>query len=285
MFWGITLEHGNIYTQIVEQSFHISMAALGFENLTPDATTVMVESEKAAYALCTLQAGKIPQQPLDLNFTEGEEVKFFLEGNGGVVHVTGYLLETPREYEFDEDELDDLLSSGENATSSDSDQEKNDAKSSGSSEEYSSKDEDDEMKVTGATKIEPEEKSKKKIEDDESDDSNEDDDAAGVPWQSALIGNLDKNAETSNSEDHDWNPRPTSKRIQDAAKLKAKLKKPKKKKQPISQTLVDLMDIGGDESEESSDEDWAPKIDEEPSEVSMATEDNNLSSLNGDVSS
>lgn len=69
--------------------FHISMAALGFSNLTDEATTVMVESEKADYALCTLQAGKIPQQPLDLNFTEGEEVKFFLEGDGGDVHLTG----------------------------------------------------------------------------------------------------------------------------------------------------------------------------------------------------
>ena len=69
--------------------FHISMAALGFSNLTDGATTIMVESEKADYALCTLQAGKIPQQPLDLNFTEGEEVKFFLEGNGGDVHLTG----------------------------------------------------------------------------------------------------------------------------------------------------------------------------------------------------
>ncbi len=65
------------------------MAALGFENLTSDPTTIMVESEKADYALCTLQAGKVPQQVLDLNFTEGEEVKFFLEGNGGVVHLTG----------------------------------------------------------------------------------------------------------------------------------------------------------------------------------------------------
>ena len=69
--------------------FHISMAALGFTNITSEATTVMVESDKAEYAICTLQAGKIPQQALDLNFTEGEEVKFFLEGDGGDVHLTG----------------------------------------------------------------------------------------------------------------------------------------------------------------------------------------------------
>ena len=78
-----------MYSQIVEMPFHISMAALGFSNVTTEPTTIMVESEKANYAICTLQAGVIPQQPLDLNFTEGEEVKFFLEGNGGEVHLTG----------------------------------------------------------------------------------------------------------------------------------------------------------------------------------------------------
>eukprot|EP00794_Sanderia_malayensis_P010136 gene10136-11171_t len=71
------------------------MAALGFENLTAEPTTVMVESAKADFAICTLQAGKIPQQALDLNFTEGEEVKFFLEGNGGVIHLTAVNKSTP----------------------------------------------------------------------------------------------------------------------------------------------------------------------------------------------
>ena len=86
---GITLEHGKTYSQIVERPFHISMAALGVSYLESGPTTVMIESEKANYALCTLQSSKIPQQPLNLNFTEGEEVKFFLDGNGGDVHLTG----------------------------------------------------------------------------------------------------------------------------------------------------------------------------------------------------
>ena len=48
----------------------------------------MVEVDKAQFALCTLQPGKIPQQPLDYCFTEGEEITFFTEGPGDV-HLTG----------------------------------------------------------------------------------------------------------------------------------------------------------------------------------------------------
>jgi len=67
------------------------MAALGFNNPTPDPVTVMVEVEKAQFALCTLQPGKIPQQSLDIAFTEGEEVTFYTEGNNEV-HLTGEMI-------------------------------------------------------------------------------------------------------------------------------------------------------------------------------------------------
>lgn len=88
---GITLDVGKRYTQTVEKSFHLSMAALGFNNPTPDPVTIMVEVEKAQFALCTLQPGKIPQQSLDIAFTEGEEVTFYTEGNNEV-HLTGELI-------------------------------------------------------------------------------------------------------------------------------------------------------------------------------------------------
>lgn len=66
------------------------MAALGFQNCSSIPVTVMIEVDKAQFALCTLQPGKIPQQPLDYCFTEGEEVTFFTEGPGDV-HLTGIL--------------------------------------------------------------------------------------------------------------------------------------------------------------------------------------------------
>ncbi|XP_020912632.1 46 kDa FK506-binding nuclear protein-like, partial [Exaiptasia diaphana] len=84
MFWGITLDVGKRYTQTVEKSFHLSMAALGFNNPTPEPVTIMVEVDKAQFALCTLQPGKIPQQTLDIAFTEGEEITFYTEGNNEV---------------------------------------------------------------------------------------------------------------------------------------------------------------------------------------------------------
>lgn len=42
----------------------------------------MVCVDKAEFLLCSLGYGNVLQQPLDLMFTEGEEVTFFLNGNG-----------------------------------------------------------------------------------------------------------------------------------------------------------------------------------------------------------
>ena len=75
----------------MEKSFHLSMAALGFQNCSSTPVTVMVEVDKAQFAICTLQPGKLPQQTLDYCFTEGEEITFFTEGPGDV-HLTGLLL-------------------------------------------------------------------------------------------------------------------------------------------------------------------------------------------------
>ena len=44
--------------------------------------SVMIQHDKAEFMLCTLQQKKLYQQALDLNFTEGEEITFFLNGDG-----------------------------------------------------------------------------------------------------------------------------------------------------------------------------------------------------------
>ena len=76
----------------------------------------MVQHDKAEFLICTLEHSHLYNQVLDLNFTEGEEVTFFLNGQGrfflilydcqwcdlgtvkdfhlafaGTVHLTGYL--------------------------------------------------------------------------------------------------------------------------------------------------------------------------------------------------
>ncbi|CAH1796483.1 unnamed protein product, partial [Owenia fusiformis] len=93
MFWGVTLDEGKRYTQTVERSFHISAATLEpKDSAKHKPVSVMISTNKAEFLLAVLQHGKTYNQQLDLNFTEGEEVTFFLNGEG-VVHLTGYLVE------------------------------------------------------------------------------------------------------------------------------------------------------------------------------------------------
>ncbi|VDH98762.1 FK506-binding nuclear protein [Mytilus galloprovincialis] len=128
MFWGVTLDGGKRYTQTVESSFHLSMAALEPSKGKSDTlVSIMIQHEKAEFMLCTLQHGKTYQQPLDLNFTEGEEVTFFLTNDKSVVHLSGYLMEDDQypddfgesmmdessEEESDEDEAPSLVSDEE----------------------------------------------------------------------------------------------------------------------------------------------------------------------------
>eukprot|EP00058_Branchiostoma_floridae_P009912 XP_002595400.1 hypothetical protein BRAFLDRAFT_119019 [Branchiostoma floridae] len=116
MFWGLTLEVGKQYTQIVEEGFHITRATL--DPLTikgkegeGDVHLVYIlrlRHNKQDYILCTLEPSKQYSEPLDLSFSEGEEVSFFLEGSDeGTLHLTGYLEELqsmpPEEVMLDSD--------------------------------------------------------------------------------------------------------------------------------------------------------------------------------------
>jgi FK506-binding nuclear protein len=161
----------------VENSFHISMAALepavdkvgGADRFV----SLMIQHEKAEFLLCTLEHGKLHQQPMDLNFTEGEEVTFFLNGKG-VVHLTGYL--APEDEGGMEDTMDDTLGY-------DSEEEEE----SEAEEEDSNEDEDEDIpKLTqigydedsspGKRKRNQKTKAIKKLKMEEQDDDDEEDD-------------------------------------------------------------------------------------------------------------
>ncbi|KAI0220056.1 hypothetical protein LSAT2_028414 [Lamellibrachia satsuma] len=97
MFWGVTLDGGMQYTQVVEHAFHVSMAAvepeLDKEKLKQSRfVSLMLRHNKAEFLICTLEHNRLLQQPLELNFSQGEHVSFYLSGSG-VVHLTGYLLD------------------------------------------------------------------------------------------------------------------------------------------------------------------------------------------------
>jgi len=110
MFWGVTIDAGKRYSQVVKQGFHVSMAALEAQAKKPSENVqVMLQHESSEYLLCTLHSNLF-QQPLDLNFVTGEQVAFSLNGSG-VVHLTGYLIpdEEPdfEEESFSESEEED----------------------------------------------------------------------------------------------------------------------------------------------------------------------------------
>ncbi|CAG2113364.1 unnamed protein product, partial [Medioppia subpectinata] len=119
MFWGVTLETGKRYSQRVEESYHLTMAAL--EPPSADKTvskhvSIMVEHQKSDYMICTLEPNRNLQCHLDHMFVEGEEVTYYLVGDG-TVHLTGYLVGDPYD-DFDEegDEEDEESSDEEVST-------------------------------------------------------------------------------------------------------------------------------------------------------------------------
>uniref|UniRef100_A0A1E1XI77 FK506-binding protein n=1 Tax=Amblyomma aureolatum TaxID=187763 RepID=A0A1E1XI77_9ACAR len=112
MFWGVTLESGKRYSQVVDTSYHLSMAALE-PRQGGEPVMVMLEHGKAEFLLCTLDQGNSRQVPLDLNFVEGEEVTFFLNGKG-TVHLTGYLTDGLQDDDESSDEEVSLPDEEEN---------------------------------------------------------------------------------------------------------------------------------------------------------------------------
>ncbi|CAN7986386.1 unnamed protein product, partial [Ixodes hexagonus] len=139
LFQGVTLESGKRYSQVVNTSYHLSMAALEPRQSGSSShkrVRLMLEHAKAEFLLCTLDYEKTLQVPLDLSFVEGEEVTFFLNGEG-TVHLTGYLTdvnglqeepdvtsdedEEPSSEELEEDNLTSRLLELEDEDSEDSD--------------------------------------------------------------------------------------------------------------------------------------------------------------------
>ncbi|KAG0076025.1 hypothetical protein BGZ90_009219 [Linnemannia elongata] len=78
-FWGLTVFPEKTYSQVVENSFKLSMAALD-EETKPGRSSIRVTVDKKTFILCSLTAGKVEQQTLDLVFTEGEEITFSVSG-------------------------------------------------------------------------------------------------------------------------------------------------------------------------------------------------------------
>ncbi|XP_076658444.1 FK506-binding protein 39kD [Halictus rubicundus] len=103
MFWGLIMEPNKRYTQVVEKSFHVSMASLDLTAADENLVQVMLGYDNRNYLLCSLQKGSTWQVPLDLNFQEGTKIAFTCNGQGHV-HLTGYVIS---DEDMDLDELED----------------------------------------------------------------------------------------------------------------------------------------------------------------------------------
>lgn len=92
----------------------MSQATLDTSQSTSDADVqVVLASENENYILCTLSKKRdVLQVPLDLVFSEGDEIAFSCVG--GVVHLTGYLVPNDDDFDgFGGEELDSELELGD----------------------------------------------------------------------------------------------------------------------------------------------------------------------------
>ncbi|KAG0268964.1 hypothetical protein BGZ95_002249, partial [Linnemannia exigua] len=103
-FWGLTVFPEKTYSQVVENSFKLSMAALD-EETKPGRSSIRVTVDKKTFILCSLTPGNVEQQTLDLVFTEGEEITFSVSGDNSV-HLSGNYLPDDEGMDFDSDEED-----------------------------------------------------------------------------------------------------------------------------------------------------------------------------------
>ncbi|KAF9110707.1 peptidylprolyl isomerase fpr4 [Mortierella sp. AM989] len=104
-FWGLTVLPEKTYTQVVENSFKLSMAALD-ETTKGGRSCVRVAVDKKTFILCSLIAGKVEQQTLDLVFTEGESITFSVSGENSV-HLSGNYLPEDEGMDFDSEDMDE----------------------------------------------------------------------------------------------------------------------------------------------------------------------------------
>jgi len=107
MFWGVVIRPGNQYKRTVESAFHVSKAcSRGLQG----GYHLVLRHQNKEFLLCFLQsnstgATEVCQEDLNLNFSIGEEIEFFLLKDGqksicteevdskAEVSLTGYYLE------------------------------------------------------------------------------------------------------------------------------------------------------------------------------------------------
>lgn len=114
MIWGMTLQPGYEYTELVDEEVRLSMASLECRPRKSQngssivlSSHVVLRTSRGEFLLCTLEKGPTPQQNLDLVLQPREKVTFSVEGTG-IVHLMGYTSESPDEQQPDDEHIDSL---------------------------------------------------------------------------------------------------------------------------------------------------------------------------------
>ncbi|XP_024877305.1 46 kDa FK506-binding nuclear protein-like isoform X1 [Temnothorax curvispinosus] len=90
--WALLLQPYKKYTQLVKQSFHLTMASLDVSKIIidhPIQVMMIVGGDATRYLICTLDKANVMQVPLNLHIERGTFITFLCNG-GGYVHLSGY---------------------------------------------------------------------------------------------------------------------------------------------------------------------------------------------------
>ncbi|KAH7055327.1 hypothetical protein BKA57DRAFT_484668 [Linnemannia elongata] len=194
-FWGLTILPEKTYTQIVDNSFKVSMAALD-EETKPGRTSLRVSVNNKSQVLCSLIPGSVDQQKLDVAFAEGEEITFSVTGDN-VVHLSGNYLPDTGAQDGDEDDYgedDDDMYGGY-----DQDDDGNIVISQGTKrladligDEDEDEDSEDDPDFTGEDD-----------EEDEDDSDDDDDEESSNPYAAQVEGDEDDSEEDEDDEEEE----------------------------------------------------------------------------------
>ncbi|KAH8381777.1 hypothetical protein KR009_000174, partial [Drosophila setifemur] len=100
---GLSMKPNRKYTQTIVKSFHISGVALD----KGDEAKLYLTADKQKYIVATVTKN-IPQVPLDLNFSKGDQIMFQTTGDA-TVSLLGYLHDIDSDDEDEEFNIQDLL--------------------------------------------------------------------------------------------------------------------------------------------------------------------------------
>ncbi|KAI1295578.1 46 kDa FK506-binding nuclear protein [Halotydeus destructor] len=104
MFWSCKVETGKRYGQEVEAPYHLTMAALVPDESKKGNVSIMVDVDGTEVLLATLKHNHLMQVQLDHMFGEGQNVVYFINGDGAV-SLSGYIM--PEEDEFPFGDMDE----------------------------------------------------------------------------------------------------------------------------------------------------------------------------------